>query len=552
LPILVMFGLAAPSVASAWTDTLVESFRARVDARKPGPARVEVEIGLQVKGGWLEGLEITGLDPGLTIAQDVRPVLYSEEGKPYFPTVEVGSDGSMWLRFTSSRAPRRGAYRAKLAYESAGVSQAQHGRRRIEYTIPGFRNGLDGAEIEFLAPKGAKLPRDFEPSIKIRTSSESLKDGERYVFRRVHLPRTVSFTASLELPVAAGEVTVSEGRSFGSLPEATDSRTPLPSPSALLLGFLMAAWAIGARAAHRRAVRARGANPRSAYGPESALAHASLTLAAATGMTFAFASIPPVALTLALAIVFVTLERLPAPSAPPRPGRFVAARARMLRDAKRRASALWLEPIALLDPLRPLGAALLVGSAVLVLRLELALPLREDALFTPAHGIFVLAALALSFGRARLPRTNDERLIDVFREATRLTLPLDESAPLAISLSAHLDDEDALQDARIRIHTTNRPNGLLRLDVTSVDRVGLGGFTSADVLVVVTRLGSEAEAAVARAFPDAAFQDAPGSRRARVLALGSTPETLVRAISSTAERTARPRDRVPSLTARLA
>src|SRR5690606_9262221 len=95
--------------------------------------------------------------------------------------------------------------------------------------------------------------------------------------------------------------------------------------------------------------------------------------------------------------------------------------------------------------------------------------------------------------------------------------------------------EGELQDARIRIHTKDRPNGLLRLDVSSVDRAGLGGFCPADVLLVVTRLGSEAELAVSRAFPNAAFQDAPGSRRARVLALGASHESLVRAISTTAE-----------------
>jgi hypothetical protein len=551
--LLLIPALSVPAAASAWTETLVESFKAKVDARQPGTAHVEVELGIRIKGGWLEGLEITGLDPELTISRDARPVLYSQEGKPHFPSVDVSADGSVWLRFPSSRAPRRGVYKAKLAYESpSAAARVGGGKPRIEYTIPGFRNGLDGAEIEFLAPKGARLPRDFAHSIKIRTSNESTVGGERFVFRRVHLPRTMSFTAALELPSEGGGISVSEGRSFGSLPEVGDEGSAAPSPGALLVALLMAGWAIAARAAHRRAARARGAVPKSLYGPESAIAHAALTIGAASGMAFAFAATPVAALALASAIVFISLERLPAPASPPRPGRFVAAHARMLRRSKKRARKLWLEPIALLDPLLPVGGAALVGAIALVVRLELERPMAEEALFTPLHGLFLLAALALSFGRTRLPRTPEERLIDVFREAARLTLPLDESAPLAISLAAHLDHDDVLQDARIRVHTKDRPNGLIRLDVSSVDRAGLGGFSPADVLIVVTRLGSEAEVAVARAFPDAAYQDAPGSRRARVLALGAAHETLVRAISTTAESPARARERVPGLAARLA
>src|SRR5690606_32637894 len=101
---------------------------------------------------------------------------------------------------------------------------------RVEYTIPAFQSGLDGAESQLLAPRGARLPRDFERSLKVRVSSGTVKGGERFVFRRVHLPRTVSFTAALELPGGAGAMSVAEGRSFGSLPETQIAESPLPTP----------------------------------------------------------------------------------------------------------------------------------------------------------------------------------------------------------------------------------------------------------------------------------------------------------------------------------
>lgn len=553
VPVL-LAALSLSTGASAWTDTLVESFRARVDARGEGPAKVEIELGIRIRGGWLEGLEITGLDPELVVSRDPRPVLYSAEGQPYFPAVEMASDGSLWIRFAKTKAPRRGTYTAKLTFESpAAAPRASQGKRRVEFTIPGFRSGLDGAEIELLVPKGARLPHDFKPTSTVRTSHESRPDGERYVFRRVHLPRTVSFTAALELPSGVGATTIVEGRSFGSLPEPTSPASPLPSPGAMALGVILMAWAVAARAAHRRASRRRGAVPKNLVGIESDLVHAALVAAAAGGMTFAFRAFPFVAAGLSLAILLVSLERLPKALTPPRPGRFTRAHARMLREAQKRVRRLWLEPIAFLDPFRPFGALLLVGAVTGVAYLELRVPVDLDAPFTPLHGLFVLVALALAFGRARLPRTIDERLVDVFREASRLTLPLDEKAPLAISLAVHLDQDESIQDVRIRVHTKDRPNGLLRLDVTSVDRAGLGGFAAEDVLLVVTRLGSAAELAVSQAFPDVPYQDAPGSRRARVLTLGAAHDPLIRAISSTAEKTPeRLRERVAPLAARLA
>lgn len=310
--LLVCVSLAASTSARAWTETIVESFKAQVDARGEGPAEVSVEIGVRIKGGWLEGLELTGLDPELVVSREPRPVLRSEEGRPYYPKVEAQGDGTIWLRFPRSRAPRRGRYVLELAYASpAAAPRSAGGRRRVEYTIPGFRNGLDGAQIELLAPEGARLPSDFRQSLKLRTSTEPAPGGRRFVFRRVHLPRTMSFTAALDLPSAAGPVSISEGRSFGSLPASHPERDALPTPGAAALALLLAGWSIAARAAHRRAARERRVAPRSLLGPERALAHAALVLSAAIGMAFAFRSLPELALGLALGILFVSIERLP-------------------------------------------------------------------------------------------------------------------------------------------------------------------------------------------------------------------------------------------------
>src|SRR5699024_7032484 len=142
-----------------------------------------------------------------------------------------------------------------------------------------------------------------------------------------------------------------------------------------------------------------------------------------------------------------------------------------LREALASVRALRLEPIRLVDPLSPLGAlfALVAIAGVVYLELSSGQPIRKLSSFTPYHALFLFAALALSFGRGRLPRLPEERLLDLKREAGRLFLPFDSPHPLALALAVHQDAEGKLQDARLRVYTQERPSGLLRLDIATAD-----------------------------------------------------------------------------------
>src|SRR5690606_41296543 len=65
--------------ASAWTETRVTTAEARVSVDPEGLAQVSMRVGLSIDAGWLEGLEIAGLDAGLRLDPDFPIVLVSEE-----------------------------------------------------------------------------------------------------------------------------------------------------------------------------------------------------------------------------------------------------------------------------------------------------------------------------------------------------------------------------------------------------------------------------------------------------------------------------------------
>lgn len=524
--------------ARAWTETYIESAGALIDATGAGDARVILHVDLRIRGGWLTGLEITGLDPELRLSESHRAVLVGEDGRRYFPSTEIMSNaGVVWLRFPRASAPRRGRYRAELHYESPLASpRTLGGRRGIEFTLPAFLDDLEGAEIRIIAPSDASLPRDFDPRSVIRHHIEDRADAKSFTFRRIHLPRERSFTVRVDLPSDRPPLEIVEGRSFGSMSSGLSMEHRAPTAGEIALPLLMAAWGLLARSAHRRAAYRRGVRPRSRFGLSHPFAHSALIglLAMLAILLFPRAELGAfIALTL---IVFLSLERNPAVLSPPAPGEFSMVNARHLREAQAAMRALRFEPIRFVDPLSPFGALLASAAvgAVIYLELSTGQPIRKLASFTPYHGLFLFGALIFSFGRGRLPRFPEERLLDLKREAGRLFLPLDSPYPLALALAVHRDASGALQDARLRVYTQERPNGLLRLDIATADLPGPGGFTAIEVLILVSRVGSIAERIIAERFPGLPYQDAPGSRRARVLPLGATPEPLIEAIASAA------------------
>src|SRR5690606_26251814 len=104
--------------------------------------------------------------------------------------------------FPRRSAPRRGDYRATVAYRTslaAATELDDDGRVVVRWVLPGWRYGLDDVSITVDAPPGAEPVRD-EEDLAIDVSTTSSEAGTRVIFHRVHLPRTREWAVALAVP----------------------------------------------------------------------------------------------------------------------------------------------------------------------------------------------------------------------------------------------------------------------------------------------------------------------------------------------------------------
>jgi hypothetical protein len=246
----------------------------------------------------------------------------------------------------------------------------------------------------------------------------------------------------------------------------------------------------------------------------------------------------PIALALLGAVTLLGLDRTPVPAPAPRLGVFRPASKADLRAAGRAALRARIGPLAFLDLTSPVGwllPAAAVAAVLAVARLDG--PADPAAPVTLFHGLALLLPLLVTGTRHQLPLAPLHRLHRLCRIARRMSVPLQGPA-IALRPMLHTGEGGALQDARLRVVTDERPEGLVRCDVAIAERRTLGGFSPEPVLVVVTRRGTRAEAAVARSLPRLRPEDAPGGRIARIAPAGPAPgRDLVRVVDALRPRT---------------
>ncbi len=526
--LLVLSGFEAPSRARAWTEAQVQSAQARVEIQPSGEVKVHMRLAVHVHGGWLEGLDVAGLDPELTLEPGQVIELVSSEGQHFFPTVDAGQPGTIGLTFRRRDAPRRGDYSLELAYRAVlapGAVQALEGdRSRYEWILPGWRSGLDDVRVEVVAPASAELDEELRVGESMVTRErETLPDG-RVLFRfvRAHLPRTVPFQVAFTLPNALVPPELRAASEVAPLSPMSWTASPNRrlDPVFAVLCFFLALIGVAKLALHRRTALALGVTPRGLLPLPAAVRAVAIVVLSCVSAWLYHLRTDLGLLGMSTVLLFV-LERAPQPSSPPRLGAYAPAgpRERLWAGARARLGRYGVERW--LDASTVPGLVTLLGVVLVLVAVDRMAPLPRQTppgYATILHALVPFVGLMLSTTRAQLPATVAEKLCDLV--ALARTFPLSvASVPTALQLVLHRDSAGRGQDARLRIVTGHRVTGLVRLDVAIADYRRMGRYVREPVVLVVTREDSDAEARVAMALADHPFRTAPGGRRARTLPL---------------------------------
>lgn len=486
-----------PASASAWTEASVRSVHAEVRVDREARAHVILTATVRVHGGWLEGLEIAGLDPDLVLDETYDTWAEGGDGETYTPSVSSAHGDRVHVAFRG-RSPRRGDVRIGFAYHTSLAHRAtepveDEDRVRVSWTLPGWRAGLDGVQIDLVLPPGSVVgPRDAEQGAELSLEVEELADRTVFHFWRAHLPRTMAWTVRGDVPAEAMDP---------GLRGAPVVRLPPPPPSAalaaardpssfwMLLPSVLALLALAQIGFVGRRARRSGVAARSPlFAP--ALVRGALVLAAApaaASLGLAGHALPALGVLGALALCAAHL-RGGAPG-PTKLGAFRPVDARWLRAARKERWRSWLYPEALLD-VTTLPGALHAGAWLALPWLLPDPPVPLDVLLLAA----VLPAPIFATGtRLSFPRSVPEVLRALLAFARRIdTLP--DGVALRPVMLVAADGE--VQDVRVRTVLDHRPDGLLRLDLALGHQAHAGGWHVVPEWLIVTRADSPADVAL--------------------------------------------------------
>lgn len=537
----VLLLLLAPVPAHAWTDAHVQTASAALRLSPEGALDVDLTVRVHVRGGWLEALEVAGLDPALVLA-DENVVAVSDEGERLTARASATEDGRVSITFPRRAGPRRGHYTLVLRYRAdlaARFAPSDPEHVRASWTFPGWQSGLDGVEVTLDAPSGARFVGEDDALVTLTRTREDAGDRTILRWRRAHLPRTLAWELAFELPrrsVAAhlGSAALPASEGSAVVPEVVEPRpmrsaaraesTPI-RPGSLLVGVLALLGSLVFTAEARR----RGARERFVL-PMPIVLRASLVLAAVALAAFGLETVLSRRLAL-VAIVALVWPR----SAQVRAARLGAwsraGRAELL-EAERAVRLARVAPFAWVDAT---GAAGLASFAALFAGASWLGPVAPEELLFAALPMLLLT-------RHRLPRTVHERLLRL--RALAFGMGAHELSGLALQLAVHRDTEGVLQDARLRLVTASRAPGVIRLDVVATETARSTGLEPSFLGLVVTRESTPAERLVAAAFPDLAVVRGPAGRVARFVDV-ATLVRVARVVDVEATRDTRASDAPP-------
>lgn len=479
---------------------MVRSASARVTIDENAHAHVAIDATLRIEGGWLEALELDGLDAGLVL-DPLDPATMSTAPTPdealegrvaerLEPRVTLREDGVLELTFTRRHAPHRGDYVVHLAYDAdlASRTHADADGVHVDWTFPAWRHGLDSVRVEITAPAGAHPVLGADDEIEVTEASDG--DHAIWTLTRAHLARTREWPITLLLPEGAMHVVM-------PAPELT-TRAALTSdpevPRAPWQGGIALAAASVLVALRISRARRRGEVTRTLERPLLPLSAPVRSL----GALVVGAALMGVALVgqdarwlagLTIVLAVLASSRGPALAVMPRMGSFRHATPTIRQRARKERlwSALGID--AWLDASSPLGLVIVTAFGVFAW----SVPRAALGAALLAFAVVLVASLdGARRNRPEPPLVALSRLLS-FARRTRVSLG---GPSIALMPVVHLDVGGVAQEARLRVLGAF-PDGTLRADVV-VARTGLLGAHYA-LLVVVARgtnvdamLGSDA------------------------------------------------------------
>ncbi|MBW2460267.1 MAG: hypothetical protein JRH11_01390 [Deltaproteobacteria bacterium] len=529
LATLLAFATASP--ARAWTEANVEAVTAHVDVDKDGEALVGLVLTVHIHGGWLEGLDLEGLDPDIALILDKPPsaVSVDDPDQKWSLTARPRADGGLRLSFPRRASPRRGRIRISLAYTTnlsgRGAQPIADERVRVSWSLPGWRSGLESVVVALTTPAGASAGPEMSEGADAADQITEHDGGAvtSHVFRRLHLPRTIPWTVSVELPA---EVMAPALRGPQIVRADRTASHGEDAPEGPLVPFIFLALpllaSLGSRLSFDAAARRRGLVPRPVIpGPGWLAVPAMLGLGALAHR--AAVDQPAITLALLAAGSALSLQRTPVRSRGPVASALGPATPAHVRAARR--AGRWAHVLG--SPL--LDLTTLGGAALFLALVAAAVVFGEGARGLPPATVGMLFLMLLPFTLAtrwHLPKTAGAKLL----ELRALASDLGDVGPAALSLSWAPDA------ARLRIVPSSAPEGLVRYELVMVDSPTLGGFESALGLLIVTEDGSEAEGRASGLGLGSPLGDGKG-RRVRLASfphlgpLGPEPTSQLRRIN---------------------
>jgi hypothetical protein len=535
-------GALWPAGARAWTETDVQSVSAHVAIRPDGGAHVTMELTVRVRRGWLEGLEITGLDPDL-VPDPAHPPRWSPveppdgapDEAPPGPTPTLDARGGrIQLTFPRKDAPRRGTYHARFAYFTTVRTEAsEQGRTRVGWSLPPWRAGLDDVQVTLEAPAGSRPAVDAQTAPSNVTVTHTERGGSAFVtFQRAHLPRTVSWPLAVDVPTSAMDAvdgpTAPEEAPAAQVGGPTE-REASPSPWPLILLLLL--LALGKIVAHRRASRLLALPSRGLVALPWGV-RAAACAGAAVGGILLYPSHPTLGVGALLVLPLMTWTRVPSALPAARLGAFRRLGPDDRRRARRRRRLQALHPLALLHVGSPAGALLLTTTAAGVAwAVHLWAP---EPSWAWIHALAVGLPLGLAASPRALPASPEARLARLERLARRLRVPLSSAGGYALGAWVHEDTQGRWQDVRLRVEVPHPLPGLVHLDLAVASVPACGELWPEVVLLAVTRRGSVADDHLGSSMHAPTRIEAPGGRVVRIASVGSPSDGLVAEVAQLA------------------